>query len=205
LPFDLTIHRSTAGIQPPDLIPSSTPAEKTPSKKADFAITLLLEQGRKVAIAQARIQSLNQTFYDPLRYSPIAISIETKIPGEGWDTGLIQLATWASAQHTQLRGLLLQGGKPTTQCLALPLIIIQGHDCYFLIMEDTQVYSVSRRRRRHIEADTTTESVEQNLIGTTTTLLGTFQIIAALQYLMNWAVEVYRPWFEENVLGPLHL
>ncbi len=45
------IYRSTAAIQPPDLVPSLTPVEKTPSKKADFAITLVLEQGRKVAIA----------------------------------------------------------------------------------------------------------------------------------------------------------
>lgn len=142
--FRLTVYRSTAAIQPSKLVPDSTPVEKTPSKKADFAITLLLGHGRKNAISQACIRSLNQSFYNPLRYSPIAISIETKIPGEGWDNAMVQLSTWASAQLTQLRSLLTKGGISTTQCMALPLIITQGHEWYFLIMEDCEDCSVSR-------------------------------------------------------------
>lgn len=39
--------------------------------------------------------------------------------------------------------------------------------------------------------------------GNTSTLLGMYRIVAGLQRLMQWAETVYRPWFTENIIGPL--
>jgi hypothetical protein len=37
--------------------------------------------------------------------------------------------------------------------------------------------------------------------GTTSSCLGTYQIVSTLQYLAHWSNSVYRPWFRRNVLG----
>ncbi len=39
------------------------------------------------------------------------------------------------------------------------------------------------------------------MFGTTSSLLGVYQIIATLQYLAHWSHTVYRPWFRRYALG----
>ncbi|KAM5354566.1 hypothetical protein ACJ41O_001213 [Fusarium nematophilum] len=101
-------------------------------------------------------KSINHTNFHPLRHRPIALSIETKKPGEGWDGATLQMGVWQPAHWSLLRNLTnrsrasdrrlqtLQGseGRPPDEAAAdamgplaqrelpqfLPGIIIQGHD-----------------------------------------------------------------------------
>ena len=78
----MTNCRTTAAIEPQELVPELTQRERVQSKKADFAISLELGEDTERRLAQAGIQ-LNQTTYEGVRYNPIVVSIETKLPGEG--------------------------------------------------------------------------------------------------------------------------
>jgi hypothetical protein len=42
---------------------------------------------------------------------------------------------------------------------------------------------------------------EHILLGSTQTILGVYQIIAALQVLGRWCNDMYRPWFKTHVMG----
>jgi hypothetical protein len=142
---------------------------------------------------QGGVRHLNQTNYGPVRYNPIALSIETKLPGESGTTALLQLSTWASSQIRQLRNIIRWvgiDGNPTIP--PLPLLLIQGHAWFLYYLEHD-----------HERDGATLWSC--GLIGTTETLLGAYQVTAALQVLMYWAVKVYQPWLEESILRPRDL
>ena len=147
LPFStpqLTNCRTTAAIEPQELVPEITQRERVQSKKADFAISLELGEETERCLAQAGIQ-LNQTTYEGIRFNPIAVSVETKLPGEGGSDAKLQLATWSCSQIAKLRELLALAGNEECSMPPLPLIIIQGHDWHFLCLEDRRDCAVRRR------------------------------------------------------------
>ncbi|EME76978.1 uncharacterized protein MYCFIDRAFT_112645, partial [Pseudocercospora fijiensis CIRAD86] len=74
---------------------------------------------------------LNQTDYGPVRYNPIAVSIETKTNLEAGADAQVQLTTWCTAQVHQLRTLLRAAGKPEASIPPLPLVMVLGHDWSF--------------------------------------------------------------------------
>lgn len=71
----------------------------------------------------------------------------------------------------------------------LPVLTVQGH-----------TWSLYYLEHDHERDDATLWGCGQ--FGSTETLLGAYQVVAALQVLMLWAVEVYQPWFEEKILMP---
>ncbi|KAK7407895.1 hypothetical protein QQX98_009954 [Neonectria punicea] len=96
-----------------------------------------------------RCGAINQTDFYPLRNRPIALSIETKKPGESWEKAKLQLGVWESARWAFLRHLFSkyqdqvaqaeaatghQGNAPAPSSSLsglpefLPGIIVQGHD-----------------------------------------------------------------------------
>ncbi|WPG98210.1 Hypothetical protein R9X50_00099700 [Acrodontium crateriforme] len=158
------------------------------SKKADFAITLKLDSEIVRHLARSGITSLGQSYYEPLRYSPIAVSIETKTPGEGGDSAQLQLNTWALAQIAKLRQLLNKTGNPSTKIPALPLVVVQGNDWKFFYLEDT---GTKAKLWSHIT------------LGDTGSVRGIYQVSTALQQLIEWSETIYRPWFEKDILAPL--
>lgn len=139
----LPCDRTTAAIEPPTLIPSLTPSESISSKKADFGLVLSLGFKRERALCQCGILTLNQTEYEPVRYSPIAVSIETKVPGEGWDDAQLQMSTWMLAHIAKLKELCLKAGAPEVRVPSLPVIVVQGHEWNFLYIEDCDTHVVS--------------------------------------------------------------
>ena len=166
--------------------------ERADSKKVDFCIALDLHHYDRLGqqLYQGGIRHLNQTDYGPVRYNPIALSIETKLTGEGGVTALVQLSTWASAQVMQLRKLLCWAGSDANPTIPpLPLLTIQGYTWSMYYLEDDQE-----------RGGATLWNCGQ--FGSTETLLGAYQVAAALQTLMYWAAKVYQPWFEENILRP---
>ena len=104
------------------------------SKKADFAIVLELPASVERNLARTEIQSINQTEYEPLRYAPIAVSIETK-RSLGADDALKSLSIWVSAQISVTRNLLTKVGRPGVQIPPLPVLLVLVHDWELAIME----------------------------------------------------------------------
>ena len=76
--------------------------------------------------------SVNHSWHAPLRTGPISVNIVTKLTGEGWDTAVVQLGTWVAAHFTKLEHLIHDFDGDADQMPFLPLIIVQGHDWYFL-------------------------------------------------------------------------
>jgi hypothetical protein len=114
----------------------------------DFAI-YVEEDAQIIAAMKSLFQrrpsipvSVNQTLDQPLRTTSIAISIETKKQSIEWDTAILQVGIWAAAQFAKLEELIddspLTEGKSRRVEAArrnmpfLPLIIVLGHDWYFL-------------------------------------------------------------------------
>ncbi|KPM42275.1 hypothetical protein AK830_g4267 [Neonectria ditissima] len=92
-------------------------ATTTPLRKIDFCIYIdpAFDQSSAGSTLQSVLTSirgnlpgavLNHTDYRPLRERPIALSIETKKTGEGWDGATLQLGVWQSAQWSFLRQLV---------------------------------------------------------------------------------------------------
>lgn len=105
----------------------------------DFAIVLNSSSENDTTIenastsVRATVDSFNQTFYPPIRLKPIAISIESKLPGKNWDDAQIQVSTWAAAQFNKYEQLMSDSGKQISQLPILPLLVVQGNEWYFLI------------------------------------------------------------------------
>lgn len=110
------------------MTPFLKPFESISSKKADFAVALKLGFERERALSQSGIATLNQTEYEPVRYSPLALSIKTKVPGEGWDDAQIQISTWMLAHIAKLKELCLKAGIPCVKGLSHPIVVIWGHE-----------------------------------------------------------------------------
>ncbi|USW59736.1 hypothetical protein Slin15195_G130550 [Septoria linicola] len=182
---------TNASISPPSLVPDLREREKVQSRKVEFGLALQLPYSVKRHLAQQNLQ-LNQSDYGPVKYNPIAISIETKLPGEGGLDARAQVSTWAEAQIRRLRILLQQAGHPQWQDLPippLPLLFVQGSDWTFWCFEDYVGNGLL---------------YEQGIeFGRTTSVLGTYKVIAGLQILMSWTTEVWWPWIEEHILKRL--
>ena len=187
-----------------------------PSKKVDFCIYIEPDCEKDHPHASQTIASLqdalpygmfNHTNLNTLRDRPIALSIETKRTGEGWDNARLQMGIW-NAAHWEFLGRLwrmrqeaadelstLQGRTPDNATEAgrtelsdeqilqlpeyLPGIIIQGHDWHLVITT------------RHGEK---TNFWQKMTFGTTSSSKGIYQIICVLQLLQQWAREEYWAW-----------
>ncbi|KAK5987432.1 hypothetical protein PT974_11559 [Cladobotryum mycophilum] len=184
----------------------------TTSKKVDFCIYIDPENDDEtwkslepsvVALQIALPENaLNFTDFIPLDRRPIALSIETKKPSEGFEGAKVQLSVWLLAQWTFLRCLAKppgssggegegdreeeHGAGSWTELLPafLPGIIIQGHDWHLII--------------------TTPEGEDMIFwgkvtIGSTSSSKGIYRIIRTLQVLREWAKESYWPYFQDLI------
>jgi hypothetical protein len=150
----------------------------------------------------------NHTNLLPLSDRPIAVSIETKKTGEGWDNARLQMEVWMAAHWQFLRKVLqlhrlAAGAVSSLEQTAgfnsyetrklpdfLPGIIIQGHDWYLIITTS--------------EGEKTIFWHKENF-GQTSKSKGIYTIIHNLQLLRKWAQEVYWEWMRELLLSwPRH-
>ncbi len=127
--------------------------------------------------------SINHTAMYEVRYSPIAVSIETKRANVDEDGADMQLGLWVSAHFARLRQMT-GGASPLP---ALPLITVQGHEWKMMVAEATE--------------DRRIVLLKEITLGKTNSALGVYQIVAALKRLARWINEEYKPWFEENALA----
>ncbi|KAF4451960.1 hypothetical protein F53441_5136 [Fusarium austroafricanum] len=144
----------------------------------------------------------------PLSDNPIAVSIETKKTGEGWENARLQMEIWMAAHWQFLRKLLdlrqRAANEPSSMKQAegvnapsseadkvwqlpkfLPGIIIQGHDWHLIITTP--------------EGEKTTFWQKQSF-GDTWSSKGIYKIIYNLQLLRKWAQDEYWAWLRELLL-----
>ncbi len=101
----------------------------------DYSINLLPNEDIKNAIIRLlRVQSydlqtINQTRADPVRFRPIAISIETKTPNASQQEASIQLGMWVAAYFNRIRTLTRESHVMPT----LPLLSVSGAKWYLRI------------------------------------------------------------------------
>jgi len=131
-------------------------------------------------------QSINQTL--TVKQRPIAISIKTELPFCGDESTDIKLSIWVGAGIEKLKGML--DGKADNACAsrskipAMPALSMHGHDLYMVVLETQETRNVMYGKMR---------------LGGTDTILGVFQIIAAIDILVEWAHNEYREWFESVI------
>ncbi|KXS97784.1 hypothetical protein AC578_4348 [Pseudocercospora eumusae] len=157
-------------------------------RKADFAITMPVDHETERALRRRGILALSHSTYQPLTFSPPAISIETKLDGESAIEAEVQLSTWLRAHILFLRTWLQKLGRGSTPCISLPALVVQGSQWSFVYF-DPREDGVDKWSRVSI--------------GDSSTLRGVYTIVAALHTLISWAENVHRPWFEQNILQPL--
>ncbi|KAL1614350.1 hypothetical protein SLS56_012132 [Neofusicoccum ribis] len=180
---------TAARISDKSMLPVSASGVAAQGKTVDYALILDTAWDkdlwrRVIATLRRRDElTINQTEAEHVRFSPIAVSIETKRDLVEGDAAILQLSVWVSAHFRRLQQLT-DARIPT-----MPLIIVQGHEWKLLLAE----YSVEEG-----------ELVMYWMLnlGATHSILGTYQLIASLRQLTKWISETYRPWFEREVLAP---
>ena len=73
-------------------------------------------------------QYINHTSFEPVRFRPIAVSIETKVSGNEAEA-TTQLSVWMIAHFKRLQKIL-ERSKVQSEMIVLPLIHIQEHEWF---------------------------------------------------------------------------
>ena len=191
---------TSARISERRLLPK-IPGFSPKSKMVDYGIVIqttfdsILAASIKRLCRVQQLDSINQTNPNHVRFTPIAVSIETKRAAIEEGQAILQLNTWVSAHFAKLDSLVgsyapNEKAKAKAKAKAtmpiLPLVKIQGHDWKLLIAEKkTDLILI------HGEL----------AMGSTRSHLGVYQILAALQRLAQWVNDEYRPWWTQEILG----
>lgn len=129
--------------------------------------------------------SINQTAAAWVRFKPIAVNIETKKGAVAEDEAHVQLGTWLTAQYSRLRQLMPD--KATTKLPSFPVLSVQGQRWLLMIA------SLQDNDRINL--------IKELYLGDTDSRGGVYQVIAAIRRIAEWINDVYRPWFEREILG----
>ncbi|KAH6881182.1 hypothetical protein B0T10DRAFT_495008 [Thelonectria olida] len=171
------------------ILPPFKPRD-APSKMVDFCVFIRpdrasTEERAINAICHTRPgHSINHTDLGNFCKHPIALSIETKRPGEQGDNATLQMGTWHSAQWRSLR----YNGDPSSRSIEfLPGLIVQGHDWQFVasVLDESGKALLLRTVR----------------LGGTDSELGVYSLIMGLQRLRRWIKEEYWPAFISDMLN----
>ena len=165
-------------------------AATTTTKTVDFAITLRPEAPLQLqlgALTDATYPpTINHTAYPPLRRCPIAVSIQTKLPGRNENQARAQLAVWGAAHLLRLERMTEQVAPPGKRppLPTLPLVLVSGVSwhLYFLALREGEVVMMG-----------------SHPLGETGTLLGAYKLLHGMRALADWSVTLVRWW--EVVVG----
>jgi len=118
-----------ARIEPKWLCPKHLSGKPLGSKMVDYAMCLIPDDDTHRSILQLlrhlpeMDQNINQTRAAPVRYRPITVNVEVKLPGAGRNETMVQLSIWVAAQFNKLNAL---SGKRVS--IGIPLVSVEGHD-----------------------------------------------------------------------------
>ena len=123
------------------------------------------------------LSSISHSDAEYLRFNPIGVSIEVKRALIDEKEAEIQLATWVKAHYAKLQQMI--SVRSTTTMPILPLITIQGYSWSFMLAE------MQTPMRIIIHKELT--------IGKVDTMLGIYQVVAAMRKLADWLADMYKP------------
>ncbi|KAM3517309.1 hypothetical protein NHJ13051_009101 [Beauveria bassiana] len=190
-----------------------------PPKKVDFCIYVEPNCDKDHPHASQTIVSLqdalpsgmfNHTNLNTLRDRPIALSIETKRTGEGWDNARLQMGIW-NAAHWEFLGRLLRMRREAAEELSTrrgrtPDNATEGGRTELLDVSSARTLQlpdylpgiIIQGHDWHLVITTRhgdkTIFWQKMTFGTTSSSKGIYQIICALQLLQQWAREEYWAW-----------
>ena len=189
---------TSARISNKSLVPWNIATGAMQSKMVDYAIVIRPSRDFKGDASQSLHQriieklrseeggeSINQTAADYVRFKPIGVNIETKKGAVGEDEAHVQLGTWLTAQYSRLRQLVSIESK--AKLPSLPVLSVQGHRWLLMI---TCIHENNR-----------IDLVKELDLGSTRSIVGVYQVVAAIRRIAQWVRDDYRPWFEREVLG----
>lgn len=192
---DILLYSTRARIQPSTLAPTRIGGSKLDTRMVDFAYVLTPSEVTEAGYGNldiettAPLESFNQTCFHTIANEPLAVSIETKPSHVAGDVGLPQLSVWLHAHFAKLRKLTVAARPVTAEITALPplwLIVAHGGNWRFLAAtQDIHGRSTLWQYPREMA---------------TNTKIGGFQVVRALQIVLDWAETHYRPWFEREAL-----
>ncbi|KAL6717750.1 hypothetical protein ACLMJK_003835 [Lecanora helva] len=186
-----------ARIADKSLVPWNISSGAMQSKMVDYAIVISPSQDftseasqslhnhvvEKLRRQDSSMKGINQTNAEWARHKPIGVNIETKKGAIGEVEGHVQIGTWITAQYNRLRQLCEEG----TPLPSFPVLFVQGSRWTLMI--------TCMRENSRIDL------IRELPIGDTGTVVGVYQLIAAIRRLAQWVYSDYRPWFERHVLG----
>jgi hypothetical protein len=187
------------------LMPRHISGDVFKSKMIDFTINLIPNGEtddlirRLLRYQPPDLQTINQTAYSPVRFEPIAISIETKTPDASQGEAKMQLGVWVAAHFNRLR--MLSHEDPVS--LTLPLLYVSGTQwfllfacdsaqqivCCFLICLACQLLTFQQ------------ELLGKLFVGDTDTIVGCYKLLVTLRCLCGWVTTTFKDWFKLKVLG----
>jgi hypothetical protein len=132
-------------------------------------------------------KSINHTNWADLTKYPIAISIETKGPSMGYETALLRVATWHSAQWRSLHWAdkkEIFPRPPVRLNSSLASSSLQHH--WWVV-----VTALSEQGKA--------QTYGRLLLGETESLLGIYKLSITLQKLVEWAKDQHWPAFQADV------
>jgi hypothetical protein len=180
---------TTASIQSDAFdLPEFDQGTEGPNSRIDFSIDLRLSDQDERGLFRWT-SAANPTLHAPTRFGPTTVHIETTLSGECMREAQSQLFSWLTRHVAKLRELLALSGHPSdTPIPVLPILIVQGHDWNCLFFEDRLTHARVHR---------------SYYVGSTGNVVGAHAVVVALQYLMEWSQNEYRPWFDKMILQPL--
>ena len=189
---DITVAR----ISNKSLVPWNVATGAMQSKMVDYAI--VINPSRKFTddaskslhnhiIEKLRTEnaaSINQTAAEWIRFKPIGVNVETKKGAVGEDDAHVQLGTWLTAQYSRLRQLV---SAKKTKLPSFPVLSVQGQRWLLMIACMRENGRIDLFKELHL--------------GDTNSIVGVYQVIAAIRRIAQWVNDDYRPWLEREVLG----
>ena len=126
---------TTAKISPPALHTKNVSGSRMGGRMVDYAICLEADLDEPMFNRIVNIlrleppdsQYINHTAFEPVRFRPIVVSIESKVASGNEAEANTQLSVWVLAHFKRLQGIIKRSGV-TSEMPVLPLINIQGED-----------------------------------------------------------------------------
>ncbi|KAI0443372.1 hypothetical protein F4803DRAFT_515102 [Xylaria telfairii] len=164
------------------------------TKKVDYVLVLKIAEGTPfykiiddLIMNDVGSQHINQSNYTPLSRAPIAVSIETKVKSSPRDA-LVQLGIWVASWHKRMYDLrsykMLTEGIATDiskiehpPLVSVPLIITVSHDWEMYFACDAGHSIIIRGPVP---------------LGSTSTILRTFALLASLKIVKEWILDTFR-------------
>ncbi|KAF4983780.1 hypothetical protein FDECE_17229 [Fusarium decemcellulare] len=172
-------------------------------KMVDYAVVLLPDADLESAIDTflARqlhtMATINQTRYEPLRTCPAPIFIETKTAAGNMETANVQLGIWVAAWHQRMHSIIEFGGE-NHRVITIPVIQVVGTVWTLLFVVDagTEIVSLVKLLSRKLFSNSWQRVIDWSFrIGDTDTIVGVYQLQAAMLALGDWVKKTFEPWF----------